>query len=651
MKNRMIQVGTCVPSLHIGDVNYNVLQTIKMMEENKDCSILVFPELSLTGYTCGDLFFQNTLLDACLDGLQTIKQETLKYSGMVVIVGFPYAYKGCLYNMAAVLVNGEIIGLVPKSHIPNYNEFYESRYFNEAKDNHFEDAMINGELIPTSNQMIFKSVKNDFSFAVEVCEDLWVPLPNSTNYALQGVDLVLNLSASNEYYQKKNKRKELVMHQSSIGHMAYVYCSSGSDESTSDLVFSGHCIVAQDGELLNEMIYPEANTCMKTILDLDRLEYDRLKTMNFDDASLESKYKTIVLDGIKPYKDAYEIDVESLCNALKEDGYKIDSLPFIPKENKQEAMLEILNIQARGLLTRLHKTGMKNMVLGVSGGLDSTLALIVCHIVTTLDPTTYITAVTMPSKGNTSSRTYKNALDLIQGFNANLKEVEIGDEVVKHLNTIGHPGSYQGQGDTTYENAQARMRTYILMDLANYSGGLVIGTGDLSELALGWCTYNGDHMSMYSLNCSIPKTLVKFLCYEYAMSLEDGMLKDALISVVETPISPELTPSKDGAIAQKTEDTVGKYDLNDFYLYEFMHYGYGVEHIVLDTLLAFDGIDLETIKKTLGNFYRRFFTQQFKRNCVPDGVKAIAMSVSPRGDLRMPSDASYQMYQNILNNL
>lgn len=655
MMNPMVQIGTCVPSMHIGDVHYNVNQILQMVEDNKDCSILVFPELSITGYTCGDLFFQEELLKQSELGLRKIVTASSAYKDTVIIVGFPYAIKGDLYNMAAVILNGELLGIVPKTYIPNYNEFYEGRYFKSAET--LEDEAIyfdedDSMVWPCiSNHVIFKDSKTGLRFAVEICEDMWVPCPMSTKYALQGVDMVLNLSASNEYFEKARDRKERVLHQSKVCHMTYVYCSSGSDESTSDLVFSGHCMVAQDGTMLNEMIYPSENTCMKTIVDVSRSNYSRLKTMNFDARKDEPEYIELTCNHIKPYTGNYDMPCEDLAKALLKDGVKGNPFPFIPTSNQQEATFEILNIQARGLLTRLHKTGLKNMVLGVSGGLDSTLALIVCNLVTKMDPSTYITAVTMPSRGNTSSRTYKNALALIEGFGAKLHEVEIGDEVVKHLHAIGHPGSYQGMGDTTYENAQARMRTYILMDLANYTGGLVIGTGDLSELALGWCTYNGDHMSMYSVNCSIPKTLVTFLCKEYANSLEEGSLKDALISVVETPISPELTPSKDGVIQQKTEDTVGKYDLNDFFLYETLVYGYGPEHIVLDALVAFDGLSKETIKKALSNFYHRFFTQQFKRNCVPDGVKAICIGVSPRGDWRMPSDASKEMIQNILKEI
>ncbi len=641
----MIKVGTCVPSMKIGDVKYNVQQIEAMMEEHKDCAVLVFPELSICGYTCQDLFFQQDLLKACKRGLFVVVEKSNYYQDMVVIVGMPLEVQGKLYNVAAVIQNGEVLGFVPKTYIPNYNEFYEGRYFT---------PYVNGESIIVeeedfailSNRCVFTCCDSKVSFGVEICEDLWVATAPSNAYAMQGVDFVVNLSASNEYFTKKKDRRDLVLHQSKVGRMAYIYCSSGEDESTSDLVFSGHCMVAQGGQMLNEMIYPKGNTCMKTILDLDAMKSIRLKETH---KVQRDKMPSIAGSSLNLYGNGMK--VEEVALQLKKDGYTINPLPFLPTSDKQESMFEILEIQARGLLTRLHKTGMKNMVLGVSGGLDSTLALIVCSLVTKFDPTTYITAVTMPSKGNTSSTTYQNAIALIQGFGARLKEVEIGEEVVKHLHTIGHPGTYQGTNDTTYENAQARMRTYLLMDIANYTQGLVIGTGDLSELALGWCTYNGDHMSMYSVNASIPKTLVKFLCKEYAKTVEDKALQDAILSVVETPISPELTPSKDGKIAQKTEDTVGKYDLNDFYLYEFVHYGYEVEKIVLDTLVAFDGITIEEVKKSLGNFYRRFFTQQFKRNCVPDGVKATCMSVSPRGDWRMASDASYQLYLDVLNRL
>lgn len=645
MKNSFRKVGLALPSMKISDVTYNVAQIEKLFLAQEDCSILLFPELSLTGYTCGDLFFQDSLLSACLDGIRKLKEDSKQKKGTLLIVGLPLRKENALYNVACIINDGKILGFVPKSYLPNYSEFYERRWFAYGFGKTNEYYLFDGEEIPFGTDLLFKD--GDAIVGVEICEDLFVPDKPSTHLAIGGANILCNLSASDEIIGKREYRRDLVKMQSGDCYCDYLYVSSGTDESSTDLVFSGQRLVGDNGSILVDEIYPEPDSVKTVILDLDKSIHNRIHQNTFRDKD-QRVYRFIPAD-IMAY-GGKETTLTALQKRLKEDDFPVSKNPFLPvDEDIAHRAKTILDIQAHGLVTRVRKTGLTNLVIGVSGGLDSTLALLVMKEAQKIEPRISLIAYTMPNKGNTSSLTYRNATALMKELGCEIHKVDIHDGVARHLKDIGHEPRYEGERDTAYENAQARMRTYILMDVANMRGGFVVGTGDLSELALGWCTYNGDHMSMYGVNASIPKTLVKYLVKAYADQSEDKALKKTLYSILDTPITPELTPNVKGQIAQKTEEKIGKYDLNDFFLFYLLRYGYTPEKILLLASLAYPEVSLADLKGAEKRFYSRFFSQAFKRSCLPDGPKVGSLSLSPRGDYRMPSDAEVEMYLSLID--
>ncbi len=648
MKNRMIKVGTAVPPLKVGNVAYNTEAIISMMKSSEGCGVLVFPELCISGYTCADLFNQSALIDACREGLAKIAQASAELQGMTFIVGVPVSYGNSLYNCAAFVSEGVISGIVPKTSIPTYSEFYEQRWFVSGKDVIGRELEIAGQTVPFGIDILAEDAAGNVVIGAEVCEDLWVPDRPSTHAALAGATLIANLSASDEVIGKAAYRRNLVLHQSADCYCGYIYTSAAVDESSTDLVFSGHSMIASNGTMLAEMIFPERPALKTAVIDLEVLEHNRIHQNTFMNESDDWYRRVPVHASLLGGSDT--ISVDDLVAELKKEHHTYSRMPFVPQDDTElaERCAQILQIQANGLATRVRATGIKTLVIGVSGGLDSTLALLVCNEARKLVSGIRIIAYTMPSKGNTSDRTYKNAVNLMKCLDAEIREVEIGAPVKEHLITLGHGGEYKGEGDTTYENAQARMRTYILMDAANMENGLVVGTGDLSELALGWCTYNGDHMSMYGVNGSVPKTLVQYICRAYALTCGNATLKEVLLDIVGTPISPELTPNKQGVIAQKTEEKIGKYDLNDFFLYYLMRRGFAPDKILALAMIAYDDLDKEFIRNAEIRFYNRFFHQQFKRSCLPDGPKVGTVTLSPRGDWRMPSDASADLWLDVL---
>lgn len=642
MKNPFIKVASVSLETVLGNVMENVIQ-IKQSLAETDAKIVVFPELSLTGYSLGDLFYQDSLLQEVVNGLQELKSVSRDYPHQLVVVGAPLVQKNRLYNTAVFIQNGQYRLVVPKSFLPNYHEFYEGRWFDSGR-------WINWDLIQIGKEEVAFGTKyllayEDIKIGCEICEDLWVTNRPSNALVDNGANVVVNLSASNEIIGKEEYRRNLVLQQSAVGNCAYIYASSGLGESSTDLVFSGHCIIASLGHLLKESIWPTKRTILEGIVDIEQIQASRRSQNTFDNKRI---YRSIPVD----FKQT-EQTVEELVSFLRENHYEIDPLPFVPTELEERLARShaILQIQSRGLYQRYRSTGLKTAVIGISGGLDSTLALLVLHETKKLYPDLRIIGVTMPSAGNTTNDTYQNALALMNALSIEIREIPIQAMVQEHLKAIGHPDGYQGKKDTTYENAQARMRTYLLMDIANQENGLVIGTGDLSELALGWCTYNGDHMSMYGVNSSIPKTLVKYLCESYALESENKALTDVLYKIVNTPISPELTPNKDGEMVQKTEETIGKYDLNDFFLYHIIRFGSGVKKMLVLALLAYPTQSKKEIKIALRRFLTRFFSQQFKRSCLPDGPKVGTISLSPRGDWRMPSDVDAQLWLKELDRL
>ena len=627
-----VRVGAITPNLKVGNVSFNVKEIIKLIKEanNKGVQIVTLPELSLTGYTCNDLFHQDVLLDESLKGLELILKETSKLN-IIAIIGMPISLDNQLFNVGVVINKGKILGMIPKTYIPNYSEFYEKRWFASSTNAISETVNILDEEVPFGINILFQDKENkSICFGVELCEDLWSVNPPSNEHALNGASMIFNLSASNEIIGKYEYRQNLVKMQSAKTISAYIYASSGVNESTTDVVFSGHSIIAENGTIIKESERFDFNSNMIiTDIDINKLMNNRYKDISYMGIKPTLKYRKINID-IKDTND----------NLLRE----YTPYPFVPsnEEIRNNRCYEIFNIQACGLAKRLKHTGIKKTVIGISGGLDSTLALLVIkEAYKKLDISNdNIIAVTMPGFG-TTSRTYKNALNLINNMGATLKEINIKESCLKHFEDIGQdPNNY----DITYENSQARERTQILMDIANKEGGLVIGTGDLSELALGWCTYNGDHMSMYAVNTSIPKTLVRYLVKWIADTHED--IKDTIYDILDTPISPELLPpDKKGNIRQKTENSVGPYILHDFFLYHFLRYGATPSKIYLIATKTFkDMYDEETIKKWLTFFLKRFFSQQFKRSCMPDGPKVGTISLSPRGDLRMPSDADVSIW-------
>jgi NAD+ synthase (glutamine-hydrolysing) len=649
MKNRMIKVGTAVPHIKVGDTEYNTNQIIKIMKEHFDCGILVFPELSITGYTCGDLFGQDILLRGALEGLSRIAETTKNLQGMCVAVGLPVRVNHKLFNCAAFISEGVISALVPKINIPTYSEFYEGRWFTSGKD-YSGEVTVGSQTVPFGSYTLLEDTVSGAVIGTDICEDLWVPDKPSSHACMAGANVIVNLSASDELIGKASYRRGMIEQQSGSCYCAYLYASSGTGESSTDLVFSGHSVIAQSGRILKEQIFPDENSVCTEIIDLDEIEHDRTHQTTFGsepDGFMRCEVSIGVLGG--------SIDVNSadLKNVLQKEDYHSERNPFVPTDTNERGIRcrQILEIQAHGLATRVQTTGIKNLIIGISGGLDSTLALIVCRRAQLIEPSIHIIAYTMPNQGNTTTLTYTNAVALMKALHTEIREVPIGKGVNDHLNAIGHGIEYNGNGDTTYENAQARMRTYILMDAANMENGLVVGTGDLSELALGWCTYNGDHMSMYGVNASVPKTLVQYIVSSYAETCGDENLKNILISIVNTPITPELTPNSNDHIAQKTEERIGKYDLNDFFLFHVLRYGREPEKILALAGCAYPELELSFIRDAEMKFYKRFFQQQFKRSCLPDGPKVGSVSLSPRGDWRMPSDASMHLWIDALKNI
>lgn len=637
----LVRVGAAVPSLALGNVKENMKRHLAMMREAKEkhVSIVTFPELSLTGYTCGDLFFQRRLLDDVTDALLTLKDEMPE--GILAVVGAPLEIEGALYNCAVVLHKGEIISAVPKTFLPNNGEFYEKRWFQSGDARRDASVAIPKLKTDVCRQAIFE-MEDGVRFGIELCEDLWAPLPPSTMLSVEGAEIILNLSASNELLSKREYRQQLISQQSARCQCGYVYVSAGMGESSSDLVFSGHSVIASCGTVIRESEgYLADNYLMTADIDIDRIRADRMKQSSFADCAAQVRAM---------WKQAPNI-LRTMENALLPDDaapdYHVSKHPFIPsdKASRQLRCAQILAMQATALARRLSVTGGK-VVVGISGGLDSTLALLAaCKAVDMLHlPRTNILGITMPCFG-TTDRTYHNALDLMTSLGVSQREIPIHNAVRQHFADIGHDES---DHSVTYENCQARERTQVLMDVANKIGAIVLGTGDLSEIALGWCTYNADHMSMYGVNSGVPKTLVRWVIQTAAENEAFSSSRECLQSILDTPISPELLPPDEkGNILQQTEDVVGPYALHDFFLYYAIRFGYPPKKVFDLCCIAFkDDFSCETILKWLKNFYRRFWTQQFKRNCMPDGVKIGSIALSPRGDWRMPSDAQYKAWMD-----
>ncbi len=641
MIHGFIKTAAVTPKVQVADPEGNAREIIRLAKEaaGNGAKIIVFPELCITGYTCGDLFLQELLLESAKEALLQIIRETRELDALI-FAGLPWEKEGKLYNVAAVFQGGKLLGLVPKTCIPNYGEFYELRHF--ARGNQEADAVWtdsgDGErdYIPFGTRLLFTCEEMPgLAVAAEICEDVWVPDPPSIHHALAGATVIVNCSASDETTGKDAYREALISGQSARLVCGYIYANAGEGESSQDLVFGGHNLIAENGKILsrsarfkNETIYAD--------LDIARIVGERRRMTTFFSRT-DAVYTEI---GFHLNKEETKL------------SRFIDPAPFVPddSQDRQKRCEEIFAIQYMGLKKRLEHTRSRTAVVGISGGLDSTLALLVA--VRAFDslglPRKGILGVTMPCFG-TTDRTYRNACELVRKLGGTLREVDIREAVTTHFRDIGHDPEVH---DVTYENSQARERTQVLMDLANQSGGLVIGTGDMSELALGWATYNGDHMSMYGVNAGVPKTLVRHLVRYYADTCGDPELAATLLDVLDTPVSPELLPPKDGVIAQKTEDLVGPYELHDFFLYYVLRFGFTPSKIYRLARLAFAGVyGDDTILKWLKTFYRRFFTQQFKRSCLPDGPKVGSVAVSPRGDLRMPSDASAAIWLKELETL
>ncbi len=633
MRHGFIKVAAATPDIRVADVDYNKGQIIKQMDEAAEAGakIIVFPELCITGYTCSDLFLQDILLNSAKKALVEIAEHT-KNLDALVFVGVPIAVGGELYNVAAALNHGNILGFTTKSFLPNYGEFYEMRQFRPGPKK-AEKILFGAKEIPFGPQLLF--VENQMANLIvssEICEDVWSPVPPSIEAAREGATVIVNCSASDETIGKASYREALISGQSARLISGYIYANAGEGESTTDLVFGGHNLIAENGTILAEA-KRFSNGIIYTEFDVQKIANERRKNTTFTETQ----------EHVLPRIPFGLEQTETILTRT------FPSRPFVPRDDQERAKRceEILTIQAMGLKKRLAHTHAKSAVVGISGGLDSTLALLVTA--KAFDALglerSGITAVTMPCFG-TTDRTYQNACKMSLKVGATLREVRIGDAVMQHFKDIGHDPQ---DHSVTYENSQARERTQVLMDIANQTGGLVIGTGDMSELALGWATYNGDHMSMYGVNASVPKTLVRHLVHYYADTCEDSSLKEVLYDVLDTPVSPELLPPKDGEIAQKTEDLVGPYELHDFFLYYFLRMGYEPGKIYRIAKLSFAGeYDDETIYKWLRTFCWRFFSQQFKRSCLPDGPKVGTVALSPRGDWRMPSDACVALWiQNL----
>lgn len=636
MKYGFVNVAAAVPTVKVADVDYNVqqIESLITQAEESGVEVMVLPELCITGYSCQDLFKEQILLDHAEDGVVKLLDYTRKLN-VIVIVGLPVIVNGLLYNCAVVLQGGQLLGIVPKVYLPNYGEFYEKRWFASAQDLNPTDIYFAGSPVHVSAEPQVFVTADGVKFGVEICEDVWAPTPPSNNLALAGADVIFNLSASDELIGKHAYLKSLLAQQSARMMSGYVYASCGFGESTQDVVYGGNAIIFENGRLLAEgdrfSLQPQIKMCQ---IDVQALQVERRTNTTFINAQRNAH--------------AREISCKSAVQRPFQLVRNIDPYPFIPKsEDMQASCEEILNIQVMGLVKRLHHINGKKAVIGISGGLDSTLALLVA--IKAFDKLGLdrqgIIGITMPGFG-TTDRTYNNAIKLMQTLGVTIREISIAAAVTQHFSDIQHDASVH---DITYENSQARERTQILMDVANKENAIVVGTGDLSELALGWATYNGDHMSMYGVNAGVPKTLIRYLVRYVAQD----MATETLLDIIDTPISPELIPADElGNIKQKTEDLVGPYELHDFFIYYFLRYGFGPKKIFLLAKRAFCTAigdkpalyDEETVKKWLTTFCRRFFNQQFKRSCLPDGPKVGSVSLSPRGDWRMPSDASSALW-------
>ena len=637
MKDGFIKVAAATPKIKVADPAYNTEEILKIIDETEKngASILVFSELTISGYTCGDLFLQQPLLTECKNQLLRIVKATENKS-MLVVVGCPIVIKQKLYNCAVVISDGSILGIVPKTHLPNYSEFYELRHFTSGEG--LEEDLWFGEefgYVNVAVNQLFKCKEiPELVVACEICEDLWVPQPPSITHAIAGANVIVNLSASDEITGKDSYRRNLVGGQSARLVCGYIYADAGEGESSTDLVFAAHNLIAENGTILAQSKRFE-NEIVTADLDIHRIRAERRRMTTYPTTQKEYEWT--------------EFELKTEETKLERTFART---PFVPqnKNDRERRCEEILSIQALGLKKRLVHTNCKSLVVGISGGLDSTLALLVAARACDMAGIgrDHILSVTMPCFG-TTDRTYQNACELTRRLGATLKEVDIRKSVTCHFEDIGQDINCH---DVTYENGQARERTQVLMDLANKSGGMVIGTGDMSELALGWATYNGDHMSMYGVNASVPKTLVRHLVRYCADTCEDRRLGEVLYDILDTPVSPELLPPEDGKISQKTEDLVGPYELHDFFLYYVLRFGYAPGKIYRIAGKSFAGVyDDETILKWLKKFYWRFFAQQFKRSCLPDGPKVGSVAVSPRGDLRMPSDACVRLWQRELEKL
>ena len=630
MNYGFVKVAAAVPRVKVADCKFNSerLEGLITIAEGKGVQILTFPEMCITGYTCGDLFAQQLLLEQAEMALIQILNSTRQLD-IISILGMPVVVNSTVINAAVVIQKGKILGVVPKTYLPNYKEFYEQRWFTSALQVSENSVRLCGQIVPMGNNLLFETAET--TFGIEICEDLWATVPPSSSLALQGAEIIFNLSADDEGIGKHNYLCSLISQQSARCISGYVFSSSGLGESTTDVVFAGNGLIYEDGYLLAR----SERFCMEEQLIINEIDVECIRAERRVNTTFAANKANC------PGKEAVRISTEFVNSKDLNLTRTFNPHPFVPQGSELNSRCEeIFSIQIAGLAQRLLHTGAKTAVIGISGGLDSTLALLVC--VKTFDKLGLsrkdILGITMPGFG-TTDRTYHNAIDLMNSLGVSIREISIREACIQHFKDIGHDLNIH---DVTYENSQARERTQILMDIANQTWGMVIGTGDLSELALGWATYNGDHMSMYGVNAGIPKTLVKHLVQWVAENDMDETSKATLLDIVDTPISPELIPAdENGEIKQKTEDLVGPYELHDFFLYYFLRFGFRPSKIYFLAQTAFSGVyDDETIKKWLQTFFRRFFNQQFKRSCLPDGPKVGSISISPRGDWRMPSDAS-----------
>ena len=630
MNYGFVKVAAAVPRVKVADCKFNSerLEGLITIAEGKGVQILTFPEMCITGYTCGDLFAQQLLLEQAEMALIQILNSTRQLD-IISILGMPVVVNSTVINAAVVIQKGKILGVVPKTYLPNYKEFYEQRWFTSALQVSENSVRLCGQIVPMGNNLLFETAET--TFGIEICEDLWATVPPSSSLALQGAEIIFNLSADDEGIGKHNYLCSLISQQSARCISGYVFSSSGFGESTTDVVFAGNGLIYENGYLLAR----SERFCMEEQLIINEIDVECIRAERRVNTTFAANKANC------PCKEAVRISTEFVNSKDLNLTRTFNPHPFVPQGNELNSRCEeIFSIQIAGLAQRLLHTGAKTAVIGISGGLDSTLALLVC--VKTFDKLGLsrkdILGITMPGFG-TTDRTYHNAIDLMNSLGVSIREISIREACIQHFKDIGHDLNIH---DVTYENSQARERTQILMDIANQTWGMVIGTGDLSELALGWATYNGDHMSMYGVNAGIPKTLVKHLVQWVAENGMDETSKATLLDIVDTPISPELIPAdENGEIKQKTEDLVGPYELHDFFLYYFLRFGFRPSKIYFLAQTAFSGVyDDETIKKWLQTFFRRFFNQQFKRSCLPDGPKVGSISISPRGDWRMPSDAS-----------